>query len=152
MDTGFRIYYSDGSTYDGDRPGDPGMNIRGIQAIVQKNSVTGWHTESRGDYYIAKEDGLWHHADFDGLFTELKKLGLIRPRIGVLHDVWAEGQGWVTVDQIGFHQWIEDLGFVLCGETIGNDRFSEIFQDALADADFGRRNGYLAGERKPVND
>lgn len=122
---------------------------RGVQAIVQSDSKVGWHVESHGDYYLKKEDGLWHAADFDGLWTELKKRNLVKPHIGVKQDVWFDGK-WKRVGEPGFHEWLETLDWVLFGETIDNDRFHEIFQQALADADFGRKHGYLAGERQPV--
>jgi hypothetical protein len=134
-----KIYYSD-TEYVGER--------RGVQAIVQLNGKVGWYVESHGDIYLKKEDELWHAADFDGLFTELKKRGLIRPSIGLIHEVRV-GLIWKRVDVIGFHEWLETLDWVLFGETIDNDRFQEIFQQALSDADFGRKHGYLAGERKP---
>ena len=134
-----RIYYSD-TEFD-----DSG---RGVQAIVQSDPAVNWYVESHGNYYLLKDDGLWHAADFDGLFTELKKQKLIKPTIGVYHHVYHDGT-WVKVNQIGFHAWLDTLDWVLCGETIDHVRFQEIFQQALADADFGRKYGYLSGERKP---
>ena len=139
----YRIFYSDGSCVDNDA-----SRVRGVQAVVQSSSSVGWHVESHGDYYLFKDDGLWHAADFDGLFTEFKKRELIHPTIGLVHEVRV-GLIWKKVDVIGFHEWVESLGWVLCGETIGNDRFQEIFQQVLSEADFGRKHGYLAGERKP---
>lgn len=142
----YLIFYSDKTTYYGD---DIPEQKRGVQAIVQKNRYTNWHTETKGDYYMMLEDGLWYAKDFDGLFTELKKRRIIRPRIGLKHDVLYEDR-WVEVNQIGFHEWLEHLGFVLFGETIDNDRYQEILQLAYSHADFGRKQGYLPGERKAV--
>lgn len=143
-----QLFYSDKSIFlEGTRLTED-VPRRGIQAIVQTHQAVGWQTESRGDYYLLKDDNLWHAADFDGLWTELKKRNLVRPRVGVWQDVRHEGK-WKRVGESGLHEWIETLDWVLCGETIGNDRFQEVFQEALASADFGRKHGYLAGERQP---
>ena len=143
----YRIYYSD-STMFTEGEGSFEHPSRGIQAIVQHNKTSNWHTESHGDFYLMKDDGLWHAADVYGLFTELIKRKLIRPTVGMLHEVYHQNV-WVMVDSVGFNAWIDSLDWVLCGETIGNERFREIFQHALADAAFGQREGFLAGERKP---
>ena len=133
-----RIYYSN-KEFDSSR--------RGVQAIVQPDRFVGWYVESHGDYYIKKADK-WRAADFDGLITELKYRKLIKPTIGLVHEVLVDDE-WVKVDALGFHAWLETLDWLLFGETIDNDRFQEIFQQALADADFGRKNGYLPGEYVP---
>lgn len=86
---------------------------RGVQAIVQHNEHTDWHTETTGDYYIWL-DGLWRAVDIFGLFDYLIESGLVK-----------------------------------FGRTINNKEYQEIFQRALSDADFGRRSGFLPGERKP---
>lgn len=134
----YKIFYSDEAC----------RGKRGVQAIVQLDPKVSWYVESHGDYYLFKDDELWHAADFDGLWTELKKRNLVRPHIGVRQDVWVD-EKWKRVGEPGFHEWIETLNWVLCGETIDNERFHEIFQQALADADFGRKNGYLPREHKP---
>lgn len=134
-----RIYYSDKEF---------GNSRRGVQAIVQPNRAVGWSVESHGNFYLKKDDGLWHAADFDGLITELKYRQLIKLTIGLIHEVLVDGE-WVKVNEPGFHEWLETLDWILFGETIGNDQFQEIWQRALADADFGRKHGYLASERKP---
>lgn len=136
-----RIYYADGFVDDNvDRK-------RGVQAVVQRSGDVGWYVESHGDYYL-KKGSLWHSADIDGLYTELEKRNLIRPTIGLMHEVWHR-RAWTKVDIVGFYTWLDSLDWVLHGETIGNERFREIFQSALADADYGRRSGFLPGERKP---
>ena len=142
----WRIFYKDG-THDSNAGPPP---RRGVQAIIQTNPITGWHTETRGDYYLKKSDHLWHGADFDGLYTELMIRDLLRPQVGLTHKVWVEGTGWAEVDIVGFTTWLDSLEWILHGETIHNGRFDEIFQEALAAADFGRRHGYLSGERRSV--
>jgi hypothetical protein len=121
---------------------------RGVQAIVQLDPQVSWYVESHGDYYILHENGLWRAADYSGLHTELLNRGIFAPLVGVKHQAMI-GPIWVEIDEAGFHAWIDTLEWVLCGETISNDRFQEIFQEALADADFGRKNGYLPGEHRP---
>ena len=132
-----RIFYSDGI--------DTGAQ-RGVQAIVQADPKVSWATESHGDYYLLKEDR-WYAADFSGLYTELLNRDMVKPFVGVEHEVRV-GDTWVRVNQLGFHSWLDTLDWVLCGETISNDRFQEIFQAALADADFGRKHGYLPREHR----
>ena len=141
----YRIYYSDGMIF---TEGDGLFETRGVQAIVQHNKTSNWHTESHGDFYLMKSDGLWHAADVYGLFTELMKRDLLRPAIGAIHEVYHKSE-WIEVDYIGFNAWLDSLGWVLCGETIGNERFQEIFQNALADVTFGRKESFVAGERLP---
>ena len=134
-----RIFYSNGI--------DTGAQ-RGVQAIVQIDPKVSWSTESHGDYYLFKKDRKWHGADFSGLYTELLNRDMVKPFIGVEHEVRV-GEVWVRVNQLGFHSWLDTIDWILCGETISNDRFQEIFQAALADADFGRKHGYLPGEHRP---
>lgn len=129
--------------YDETRP-EP----RGVQAIVQSSAAVGWHVESHGDYYLRDESGLWRAMDISGLKRHLQQRGLLRPRIGLKHLVLSDEE-WIEVDILGFEAWIASVDFVLSGETVSNDRFQEIFQKALADADFGRRHGYLSGEIRP---
>ena len=115
---------------------------------MQSNDRVGWYVESHGDYYLRQEDGLWRAADVSGLTRYLMQRNLLRPGIGLMHEVYDEGR-WILVDILGFHAWVDTLPFVLSGETISNERFHEIFQATLADADFGRKHGYLTGEVKP---
>lgn len=120
---------------------------RGVQVIVQKNDRTGWSTESHGDYYLLKEDG-WQAADFNGMQRFLRQRGLLKPRIGKCHEVLVADE-WVEVNEPGFHAWLDTIPIVEAGETVSTKRFQEIFQKALADADFGRKHGYLKGEVRP---
>lgn len=121
---------------------------RGVQAIVQHDPNVGWYVESHGDFYIRDARSLWRACDESGLITRLMQMDLLRPAVGTKHLVFSEG-AWVEVNGPGFYAWLDTLDFVLKGETLDNDRFQEIFQAALADADFGRKHGYLPGEVKP---
>ncbi len=129
--------------YDETRP-EP----RGVQAIVQSSPAVGWYVESHGDYYLRDESGLWRAMDISGLKRHLQQRDLLRPQIGLTHLVLSDGE-WIEVNMLGFEAWIDSLDFVLSGETLSNVRFQEIFQAALADADFGRKHGYLSNEIKP---
>ena len=121
---------------------------RGVQAIVQKHPDVGWYVESHGDFYLKQDNGTWQAADMNGLLRYLLQHSLIKPALGTLHEVLVNDE-WMQVDVIGFHVWLRTLDNVLTGETIPNVRFQEIFQAALADADFGPKNGYLNGEVRP---
>lgn len=142
----WRIYYKD-KIHDSNQGPAPS---RGVQAIIQRNPVTLWHTETRGDYYLLKDDQLYHAADHDGLVTEAISRGLLRPQIGIYHLVLHEGE-WTRVDATGLSAWIEAQEWILQGETISNDRYHEILQEAYAAADWGRRTGWLPGERRPTS-
>ncbi len=62
--------------------------------------------------------------------------------------VWKDGL-WVAVDIFGLFDYLIETGLVKFGRTITNTEYREIYQRALDDADFGRRDGLLPGERKP---
>ena len=121
------------------------LEPRGVQAIVQKNDVVGWHVESGGDYYLFKDNELWQSADMSGLIRFLRQRNLMRVKHGVQYTVLVDGE-WRKLDVVEFFLWLETLPDVLSGETLPTKRYQEIFQEALADADFGRKHGYLKGE------
>ena len=120
---------------------------RGVQAIVQESDRVGWHVVSHSDFYYW-DGNEWIGVDAAGLIMHLKQDGLIRPTVGTIHEVLDNGE-WTAVNEPGYQEWLDTLPQVLKGETISNDRFGEIFQAALSDADFGRKYGYLSDEVKP---
>ena len=67
----YRIYYSDGTTYEGSNPPP-----RDVQIILQKNEEGEWHLRSGGDYYILR-DGIWIEVDIFGLFDYLMDSGIV---------------------------------------------------------------------------
>ena len=62
--------------------------------------------------------------------------------------IWCD-DGWMAVDIFGLFDYLIESGTVKFGRTITNAEYNEIFQKALADADFGRKHGFLPEERKP---
>lgn len=129
--------------YDEQRP-EP----RGVQAIVQfdPDLALHWYVESHGDYYVRDNRGMWRAKDISGLKRDLQQRGIFKPGIGFRHEILLANGEWIAVDILGFEAWLDSLDFVLSGETLSNDRFHEIFQAALADADFARRHGHLSGD------
>lgn len=76
MSLRFRVYYGDGSTYDG----DPYFAPRpGVQAIVGPDRLTGRYMVSDKDFYWwLEEEGRWRGGDLYGKFLYEMKLG---PRV-----------------------------------------------------------------------
>jgi hypothetical protein len=66
----WRIYYSDGTVYDGDRP-----PARDVQVILQHDE-DGPYFQSGSDYYIRLGDR-WQGVDIFGLFDYLLDSGLV---------------------------------------------------------------------------
>ena len=81
----WRIYYADGSTFDGE--GDPDIPLGkcfGVQIIVQPDDHHRWEFLSFGDYYLWREDKTrWLGVDGDlsammALTIDIKKItGLV---------------------------------------------------------------------------
>ena len=57
--------------------------------------------------------------------------------------------GWVAVDRFGLYDYLLDTGLVLFGRTISTEEYQKIFQQALSDADMGRKGGFAIDERRP---
>ncbi len=106
----FRIFYGDGSTFDGDGPGEDWPSTRDIQAIIQSHPKQGAEIVLSGDYYI------WNR------------------------------EKWNPVDLTGLLLWLMDSGYVLFGQTIDNDDFSQVVR--VAREEMGKA-GWLPRERKP---
>lgn len=67
----YRVYYSDGSTYEGPNP--PAWDV---QAILQRNEEGQWVIRSGGDFYTFR-DGVWTEHDFIGLIDFLQDTGIV---------------------------------------------------------------------------
>jgi len=72
----WRIYYGNGTTWDGEGPGPIGDQARGVQAILQHHPEIGWHIANGSDYYVW-QDGRWLGVDLFGLFDFLLDTGLV---------------------------------------------------------------------------
>ena len=76
----FRIYYDDGSTYDGNGSLDSAINAPtvGAQVIVYESANSrGRSLVHSKDYYYFK-DGLWNGCDWGGLFDYLTQMGFAK--------------------------------------------------------------------------
>ena len=67
----WRIYYGDGSTYDGDPYDAPGLNV---QVCMMSNADHGRYSQTRFDYYVWS-DGEWIGCDIFGLWDYLQQPG-----------------------------------------------------------------------------
>jgi hypothetical protein len=102
----YRIYYSDGSVFEGE-PGDT-PPARGVQVIVQEQEQIGWHTQAKCPWYVWREEqGRWVGIEtHDGLWDFLLDTGLVlfgRTMIGqdfydimnkAVKDLGEEKTGW----------------------------------------------------------
>ena len=77
----FRVYYADGSTFDGDAFNAPAMNVL---MIVELDKDHGRRIVSGGDYYVW--DGQWFAVDKEGMFQYLCDAGPRRVLIGRMVD------------------------------------------------------------------
>ena len=77
---GRMIYYSDGSTYDGEIENTP---TRDVQVIVQPCPRTGWAMQHTTDYYVWREDlDEWRGTDIFGLWDYLARDGMKKVLFG----------------------------------------------------------------------
>lgn len=103
----WRIYYSDGTTFDstqGEPKDAPGY---GVQVIVQRDNDPriGSYLAHRGDYYYWKE-GRWFAADREGFWL------------------------YMFVRKYAYEK------VALLGESVGNELYNEILRTAKEDKDF----------------
>lgn len=84
----FRVYYADGTTYDGDAMGAPALDAL---LIVEKDADHGRRIVSGGDYFVW-EGGRWWAVDQVGMYTYLVRTGPRRVLIGrmVSNEHYAE--------------------------------------------------------------
>jgi hypothetical protein len=119
----WRIYYGDGSTYDGEGiPTFPSTNgdgassppsARDVQVIMQDHDYVGKELATGADYYI-----------FDDKM-----------------------QKWRGVDLFGLFDFLLDSGIILFGRTISNEEYQKILNGAIKEKE---KNGWTVLEQKPV--
>ena len=68
----FRVYYDDGSTYEGDPYQAPRL---GVIAIVQHTEHEGRTVYAREDYYWWDDDDTWRGGDLFGMWDYLLRPG-----------------------------------------------------------------------------
>ena len=81
----FRIYYADGSTFDGEPFDAP---FFGVLCIVEKDADHGRRIVTQGDYYVW--ESRWRNVDFIGLVDYLAQPGNRKVICGRLvdNDTW----------------------------------------------------------------
>lgn len=75
----WRIYYGDGTTYQGSPEEAP---ERGVQAIAQVHPDVGWAATSSSDYYVYLPHDWWQGVDVFGLWDYLATPGWKRVLFG----------------------------------------------------------------------
>jgi hypothetical protein len=78
----FRIYYADGSTFDGDPFEAPGL---GVLLIVERDIEHGRRIVSGGDYFVWR-DSRWFSADQIGMLDYLLQPGPRKVIVGRMVD------------------------------------------------------------------
>jgi len=137
----FRIYYDVDDIYDSEAGGD--MRARGVQIITQTHPEVGWHTQSKYDFYLWRDER-WVGMDRAGLFDELEERGIARFNVGIHHLVWWENE-WKEVDEYGLYRWLEEMGICLFGRTLTRKSYDRIMRKALADLG-DKKLGWLPDE------
>lgn len=74
MATKWKVYYSNGTTMEGEGRGSP--IGRGVQAIVQDHPEVGVEIVTSSDYYVWK-NGRWFGVDIFGLFDYLLDTNIV---------------------------------------------------------------------------
>ena len=97
----YRIYFNDGSYYDGDTKYPDESPCEGIQVIVMKNPDGGIMTCAGSDYYVIDQ-----------------REGDDEPR-------------WYGMNDAGLQQYLRNKGYVKFGWHIGNRAYRAILDDAL---------------------
>ncbi len=69
----FRVYYADGSTYDGYHNAVENTPIFEVLLIVERNANHGRKLVKGGDYYIYYQNGTWHAVDFVGMLQYMRR-------------------------------------------------------------------------------
>jgi hypothetical protein len=139
----WRVYYGDGSTFDGVPEDAPTWDV---QAIVQPHIESGRYIICLYDYYIYRE-GRWFGVDNVGAIDYLLhyvKLGRQNP------------DGTFSIKQkkissLDFILYGANKGHIKIGRMLRKERFQEIHRNADSDPDFPKRTAYRSNERK-VND
>jgi len=138
----WRIYYADGTTFDGPSERPPS---RGVEVIVQRHPDIGWHTMCKYDYYVWYDER-WQGVDEIGLYDLLEEFGMIRPSVGDKHTVMVDGE-WIDLSGMGFYAWLKETGIVLLGRTLTQKKFNDVMRRAL---DFmgSEKTGWTREERR----
>jgi len=134
----YRIYYPNGKTVDGWKEKPP---VHGAIIVLQQYPDGLWATAHGADFFVWEWDR-WNGVSLDGLLQWLKRRDLIRPTIGIYHDVLWKDE-WTQVDQIGFYEWVEDEQLALFGQMVPDEEFDELMKRVLDDKVYVAEHGEL---------
>lgn len=143
----FFIVYDDLTVYDSDCGKPP--KAWGVEVIVQSHEKVGWHTQTKYDFYIVR-DNRWVGVDRAGLMDHVQEeLGVARFNIGTTHQVLLENE-WIEVDEFGFYKWLSSIGICLFGRTLTTRDFEEAMRVALSIRKVQiEKVGWLRDEERP---
>lgn len=132
----WRIYYSDGSTFDS-RDGLPSdAPALRVQVIAQADASVGRVLVQNGDYYWYF-DGSWFGGDIAGVYNYLIVSGILDPET-------------VFESPIAMLRWMTGTGCVKLGEMLRAQDFIEIYHRAYDDPDLPTKSAFHRLEKKVV--
>jgi hypothetical protein len=125
----FEIYYKDGAIFKSEEDmGSPPPY--GVEIIAQPDEDHDVVFEQGGDFYYFQKERWWG-TGWDGIYQFLRvDLGVLRPTIGVYHEVLDIDGEWTRVDQVGLITYMVEVQGILLGRTVSNARYQEIYQMA----------------------
>ena len=125
----FEIYYKDGSIFDSEKNSGPPPPF-GVEIIAQPDEDYEVYFDTGGDFYYQQDDRWWGTA-WDGIYQFLRiDLGVLKPTIGVYHEVLDIDGKWVKVNDVGLITYMVEVQGILLGRMVSNARYQEIYQVA----------------------
>jgi hypothetical protein len=130
----WRIYYTDGTTFDNeDGPASAAPAI-GVQVIAQADDTVGRVLVQGGDYYWMHQ-GQWFGGDVAGVYAYLLSTGRLLPGARFRH----------AFDLL---EWMTGTGLVKLGEMLRPAAFVQIYHRAYDDPDLPPKSAFHPRERR----
>lgn len=143
MTLAWRIWYSDGSTFDnlqGLPTQAPGRGIVCVTTADPEYYGPGRYVHKGMDFYVWSDKwNRWNGVDKAGLSLWLHERRDVILGIGDCHKVWTQNKGWVDVDIFGLLLWAEGTGLVKIGEMVPGGVYRDIVYAACNDPGFCRK-------------
>ena len=125
----FEIYYADGFVFDSEIDSGPPPPF-GVEIIAQPDEDYEVYFDQGGDFYY-RQDDRWWGCDWAGIYQFLRvDLGVLKPTIGVYHEVLDVDGKWVKVNDVGLITYMVEVQGILLGRMVSNAKYQEIYQVA----------------------
>jgi hypothetical protein len=132
----WRIYYTNGETFDDARGPATEAPALGVQVIAQADERVGRVLLQGGDYYWM-DHGNWYAGDAAGVYTYLATTGHLQPAARFRH----------AFDLL---EWMIGTGLVKLGQMLRGPDFLDIYHRAYDDPDLPRKSAYHPREDKVI--